>query len=124
VCREEVGQVIEEGFTGLRQQRAGVRETEQARVLAVPRPPWLVDTQVWTTPRDEGVSLCGESTFRHYNHIHRRSGIDPRAAASVHFGSAGEVRRERVHTLPGAHTAHRNRFRRGSNRPSGKSRFQ
>jgi putative transposase len=53
-----------------------------------------------------------ERFFNHYNHVHRHSGIGLHTPASVHFGTAEQVRRQRARTLADAHAAHPNRFRR------------
>jgi putative transposase len=52
-----------------------------------------------------------EQFFNHYNHIHRHSGIGLHTPASVHFGTAEEIRRQRARTLADAHATHPNRFR-------------
>jgi len=50
--------------------------------------------------------------FEHYNHIHRHSGIALHAPASVHYGTATEIRNQRQATLIAAYTANPIRFRR------------
>jgi putative transposase len=58
--------------------------------------------------------FCG--TFLGYNnHEHRHSGIGLHTPASVHHGTAGEIRIHRQHTLDAAHAAHPERF--GNRRP-------
>lgn len=52
-----------------------------------------------------------ESFFAYYNHEHRHSGIGLHTPASVHHGTAGEVRRQRGSTLDAAYAAHPHRFR-------------
>jgi putative transposase len=57
----------------------------------------------------------GETFFTYYNHEHRHSGIGLHTPASVHFGTATEVRAQRQHTLNAAYAAHPERF--GNHRP-------
>lgn len=45
-----------------------------------------------------------------YNHHHRHSGIGYHTPASVHFGTAGVVRAQRVLVLDAAYAAHPERF--------------
>ncbi|WP_143588083.1 integrase core domain-containing protein, partial [Tersicoccus phoenicis] len=52
----------------------------------------------------------GETFFGYYNHEHRHSGIGLHTPASVHFGTAGQVRAQRQVTLDAAYTAHPERF--------------
>ena len=52
-----------------------------------------------------------EAFFNYYNHEHRHSGIGLHTPASVHFGTAGEVRRQRQITLHAAYEANPSRFR-------------
>lgn len=47
----------------------------------------------------------------HYNHEHRHSGIGYHTPASVHYGTAGEVRAKRAETLDAAYAANPARFR-------------
>ncbi|TYC97552.1 IS3 family transposase [Arthrobacter echini] len=56
-----------------------------------------------------------EDFFAYYNHEHRHSGIGLHTPASVHHGTATEVRAQRQHTLDAAYTTHPERFTR--NRP-------
>jgi len=56
-----------------------------------------------------------EQFFNAYNHEHRHSGIGMHTPASVHFGTAAEVRARRQNTLDRAHARHPERF---SRRPS------
>ncbi|MDQ3642335.1 MAG: IS3 family transposase [Actinomycetota bacterium] len=49
--------------------------------------------------------------FDHYNHVHRHAGIGLHTAASVHYGTATEVRRQRTSTLDAAYYANPSRFR-------------
>jgi putative transposase len=58
----------------------------------------------------------GEAFFSYYNHEHRHSGIGLHTPASVHHGTAGQVRAQRQHTLDAAYTAHPERF--GHRRPT------
>ena len=53
-----------------------------------------------------------ESFFAYYNHEHRHSGIGLHTPASVHYGTAPEIRAERARTLDAAYTANPDRFRR------------
>lgn len=57
-------------------------------------------------------SYC-DTFFGFYNHEHRHSGIGFYTPASVHFGTASEIREGRQHTLELAHVAHPERFVRG-----------
>jgi putative transposase len=52
-----------------------------------------------------------ESFFAYYNHDHRHSGIGYHTPASVHYGTAGEVRAQRQDTLDAAYAAKPARFR-------------
>jgi putative transposase len=49
--------------------------------------------------------------FMYYNHEHRHSGIGYYTPASVHYGTAAEVRAKRAETLDAAYTANPARFR-------------
>jgi putative transposase len=49
--------------------------------------------------------------FDYYNHIHRHSGVGLHTAASVHYGTATEIRAQRATTLDAAYTANPGRFR-------------
>ncbi len=51
------------------------------------------------------------STSPHYDNEHRHSGLGLHTPASVHHGTATEVRAERAVTLPAAYSAHPSRFR-------------
>ena len=53
-----------------------------------------------------------ETFFAYYNHEHRHSGIGLHTPASVHFGTATQVRAQRAVTLDAAYAAHPDRFRR------------
>jgi len=52
-----------------------------------------------------------QTFFNYYNHEHRHSGIALHTPASVHFGTAGQVRQQRQATLHAAYHAHPARFR-------------
>jgi len=52
-----------------------------------------------------------ETFFAYYNHEHRHSGIGLHTPASVHHGTATEIRAQRVVTLDAAYTANPARFR-------------
>lgn len=56
-----------------------------------------------------------EEFFTYYNHEHRHSGIGLHTPASVHYGTADQIRAQRQHTLDAAYAAHPHRF--GSRRP-------
>jgi len=56
-----------------------------------------------------------ERFFGYYNHEHRHSGIGLHTPASVHYGTADQVRVHRQQTLDAAHAAHPERF--GNRRP-------
>jgi putative transposase len=53
-----------------------------------------------------------EQFFTYYNHEHRHSGIGLHTPASVHHGTASQIRAQRAATLQAAYTANPNRFRR------------
>lgn len=57
-----------------------------------------------------------ERFFGYYNHEHRHSGIGLHTPASVHYGTAAEVRAQRQHTLDQAYAAWPERF--GHRRPA------
>ncbi len=52
-----------------------------------------------------------EGFFGYYNHEHRHSGIGLHTPASVHYGTATEVRAQRAVTLDAAYAANPGRFR-------------
>lgn len=52
-----------------------------------------------------------EMFFAYYNHEHRHSGIGLHTPASVHYGTATEIRAQRTATLDAAYTANPDRFR-------------
>lgn len=49
--------------------------------------------------------------FNYYNHEHRHSGIGWHTPASVHYGTAPEIRAQRAVVLTAAYNAHPERFR-------------
>jgi Transposase and inactivated derivatives len=55
--------------------------------------------------------------FDWYNHDHRHSGIGLHTPASVHFGTAQQIRRQRAVVLSNAYTTHPERFVRGTPQP-------
>ena len=54
-------------------------------------------------------SFCA-AFFEHYNHVHRHAGIGLHTPASVHYGTAGEIRAQRGATLDAAYAANPARF--------------
>jgi transposase InsO family protein len=58
-----------------------------------------------------------ECFFTAYNHEHRHSGIGWHTPASVHYGTAEQIRRHRQTTLDTAYTAHPDRFTRRPRAP-------
>jgi putative transposase len=57
------------------------------------------------------VRVFCEQFFSYYNHEHRHSGIGLHTPASVHYGTATEVRAQRAVTLDAAYAANPARFR-------------
>lgn len=55
--------------------------------------------------------------FTYYNHEHRHSGVGLHTPASVHFGTAEDVRDQRQRTLNAAYAAHPHRFARRPRAP-------
>ena len=55
-------------------------------------------------------SFCA-AFFDHYNHVHRHAGIGLHTPASVHYGTATEIRAQRAVTLDAAYAANPARFR-------------
>jgi putative transposase len=51
-----------------------------------------------------------DTFFTAYNHEHRHSGIGWHTPASVHYGTADQIRRHRQNTLDTAYTQHPDRF--------------
>jgi putative transposase len=60
---------------------------------------------------EDARAFC-ESFFAYYNHEHRHSGIGYHTPASVHYGTAIEVRAQRQITLNDAYATNPTRFRR------------
>lgn len=54
-------------------------------------------------------SFCA-AFFDHYNHVHRHAGIGLHTPASVHYGTAEEIRAQRAVTLDAAYAANPTRF--------------
>ncbi|MFJ2030145.1 integrase core domain-containing protein [Streptosporangium sp. NPDC087985] len=59
-----------------------------------------------------------ETFFTYYNHEHRHSGIGLHTPASVHFGTAAEIREQRAATLEAAYAANPGRFRKKPTPPT------
>jgi putative transposase len=59
---------------------------------------------------EDARAFC-EAFFAYYNHEHRHSGIGYHTPASVHYGTADEVRAQRAETLDAAYAANPDRFR-------------
>lgn len=51
-----------------------------------------------------------QTFFNHYNHIHRHKALGLHTPASVHYGTAAEIRVHRAVVLHAAHTRHPERF--------------
>jgi putative transposase len=66
---------------------------------------------------EDARSFCA-TFFDRYNHHHRHSGIGFYTPASVHFGTATEVRCQRAATLDAAYAAHPERFVRRAPTPA------
>jgi len=58
---------------------------------------------------EDARAFCA-AFFEHYNHVHRHSGIGLHTAASIHYGTATEVRAKRAETLDAAYAANPGRF--------------
>jgi putative transposase len=58
---------------------------------------------------EDARAFCAEF-FTYYNHEHRHSGIGLHTAASVHYGTATEIRAQRAETLDAAYAANPRRF--------------
>lgn len=58
---------------------------------------------------EDARSFCADF-FAYYNHDHRHSGIGLHTAASVHYGTAKEIRAQRAKTLDAAFAANPHRF--------------
>ena len=63
---------------------------------------------------EDARAFCS-TFFSYYNHEHRHSGIGLHTPASVHYGTATEIRAERAKTLDAAYAANPTRF--GNRRP-------
>ncbi len=59
---------------------------------------------------EDARAFCA-AFFDHYNHVHRHAGIGLHTPASVHFGTATEIRAQRAVTLDAAYVANPSRFR-------------
>ncbi len=59
---------------------------------------------------EDARSFCARF-FEHYNHEHRHAGIGLHTPASVHYGTATEIRTQRAATLDAAYAANPARFR-------------
>lgn len=59
---------------------------------------------------EDARSFCAVF-FDHYNHVHRHTGIGLHTPASVHYGTAREIRAQRAVTLDAAYAANPARFR-------------
>lgn len=59
-----------------------------------------------------------EAFFGYYNHEHRHSGIGLHTPASVHHGTADQIRAQRAATLEAAYAAHPERFTRPPSPPA------
>ena len=53
---------------------------------------------------EDARSFCA-TFFDHYNHVHRHAGIGLHTPASVHYGTASEIRAQRADTLDAAYAA-------------------
>jgi putative transposase len=58
---------------------------------------------------EDARTFC-DTFFEYYNHEHRHSGIGLHTPASVHYGTATEIRARRAKTLNAAYTANPTRF--------------
>lgn len=58
----------------------------------------------------DALTFCA-AFFEHYNHVHRHAGIGLHTPASVHYGTAEEIRAQRAVTLDAAYAANPARFR-------------
>src|ERR1019366_6878531 len=58
---------------------------------------------------EDARAFC-DMFFEYYNHEHRHSGIGLHTAASVHYGTATEIRAQRAETLDAAYAANPRRF--------------
>ncbi len=58
---------------------------------------------------EDARAFCA-AFFDHYNHVHRHAGIGLHTPASVHYGTADEIRAQRAVTLDAAYAANPARF--------------
>ncbi len=58
----------------------------------------------------EDARAFAQAFFAYYNHEHRHSGIGYHTPASVHYGTATQVRAQRAETLDAAYTTNPTRF--------------
>ena len=65
---------------------------------------------------EDARAFC-QHFFAYYNHDHRHSGISYHTPASVHYGTASEVREKRAETLESAYAANPARFRHRKPKP-------
>lgn len=65
----------------------------------------------------QAARAFAEVFFTYYNHEHRHAGIGLHTPASVHYGTAGEIRAQRAATLNAAYQANPDRFRNRPPRP-------
>ncbi len=59
---------------------------------------------------EDARTFCA-NFFDHYNHIHRHAGVGLHTPASLHYGTATEIRQQRTITLDAAYAANPSRFR-------------
>jgi putative transposase len=59
---------------------------------------------------EDARAFCA-AFFDHYNHVHRHAGIALHTPASLHYGTASEIRAQRAVTLDAAYAANPARFR-------------
>lgn len=59
---------------------------------------------------EDARAFCA-AFFDHYNHVHRHAGIGLHTPASVHYGTATEIRAQRAVTLNAAYATNPARFR-------------
>lgn len=59
---------------------------------------------------EDARAFC-QQFFSYYNHDHRHSGISYHTPASIHYGTAAQVRAQRAETLEAAYAANPARFR-------------
>ena len=59
---------------------------------------------------EDARAFCADF-FEYYNHVHRHSGIALHTPASVHYGTATEIRNQRQETLSAAYATNPIRFR-------------